>query len=41
MAKVNEDWQVLRRGSFDRLEPNLWTITGDPVEVLRRVAATV
>jgi hypothetical protein len=28
MAKVNEDWQVLRHEPIDRLEPNLWSVTG-------------
>ena len=41
MAKVNEDWRVLRHGPIDRLETNLWSVTDEPAEVLRRVAATV
>ena len=28
MAKVNQDWQVLRHGPIDRLEENLWSVTG-------------
>ncbi len=28
MAKVNEDWRVLRHGPIERLEPNLWSVTG-------------
>ncbi len=28
MAKVNEDWRVLRHGPIDRLGSNLWSVTG-------------
>lgn len=41
MAKVNEDWRVLRHGPIDRLEPNLWIVNEDPAKVLRCVAAAV
>lgn len=28
MAKVNTDWRVLRHGPIERLEENLWCVTG-------------
>ncbi len=28
MAKVNENWRVLRHGPIDQLETNLWSVTG-------------
>jgi len=28
MAKVHEEWTVLRHGPIEKLEPNLWTVTG-------------
>ncbi len=42
MAKVNEDWRVLRHGSIDRLEPNLWCVTGTlPGMSLKRVMTLI
>ena len=28
MAKTHEEWKVLRHGPIEKLEPNLWTVTG-------------
>lgn len=42
MAKVNEDWQVLRHGPIERLESNLWSVTGTlPGMSLKRVMTLV
>jgi hypothetical protein len=42
MAKVNEDWRVLRHGPIDRLESNLWCVTGTlPGMALKRVMTLV
>lgn len=42
MAKVNEDWRVLRHGPIDRLESNLWSVTGTlPGMSLKRVMTLV
>jgi len=42
MAKVNENWRVLRHGPIDRLETNLWTVIGTlPGMSLKRVMTLV
>ena len=42
MAKVNEDWRVLRHEPIERLEPNLWSVTGTlPGMSLKRVMTLV
>jgi hypothetical protein len=42
MAKVNEGWRVLRHGPIERLESNLWTVTGTlPGMSLKRVMTLV
>ncbi len=42
MAKVNVDWRVLRHGPIERLEPNLWSVTGTlPGMSLKRVMTLV
>ena len=28
MAKVNDDWRVLRHGPIERPDENLWYVTG-------------
>ena len=28
MAKVNDDWRVLRHGPIEHFEENLWCLTG-------------
>ncbi len=42
MAKVNEDWRVLRHRPIDRIEPNMWCVTGTvPGMSLKRVMTLV
>lgn len=42
MAKVNSDWKVLRHGPIERLEENLWCVTGSlPGMSLKRVMTLV
>jgi hypothetical protein len=41
MAKANEDWRVLRHGPVERLEPNLWCVTGTlPGMALKRIVVS-
>ena len=28
MAKVNNDWRVLRHGPIEKLDNNIWCVTG-------------
>ena len=28
MARAHDEWRVLRHGSIEKLEDNLWTVTG-------------
>lgn len=42
MANVNSDWKVLRHGPIERLEENLWCVTGSlPGMSLKRVMTLV
>jgi len=42
MAKVNQDWRVLRHGPIERLQSNLWSVTGTlPGMSLKRVMSLV
>lgn len=41
MAKVNQDWRVLRHGPIEQLEPNLWSVTGTlPGMSLKRIVVS-
>ena len=42
MAKVNDDWRVLRHGPIEKLDENLWCVTGSlPGMSLKRVMTLV
>jgi hypothetical protein len=42
MAKVNQEWTVLRHRPFERMEENLWCVTGSlPGMALKRVMTLV
>jgi len=42
MPKANEGWKVLRHGPIEKLEPNLWRVTGTvPGMALKRVMTLV
>ncbi len=41
MAKVNDDWRVLRHGPIEKLDENLWYVTGSlPGFIFRHITGT-